>query len=174
MACAPRTEGKPGDNQFNKMIPSRAEFVEPMRREMQIPTNRTWDRLRFIVIIKTGKIAPAGIAAQLDQAGTNHDAKTKPAEEPDHEQRWPAFRKRPTIEQRTKKDREEPGFEQLRLPTIAVPNLPDVDDGHVHRPENGEQNHVGITGEHYERETEPKPGKDRQTLIGYPEPKERG
>ena len=63
MACAPRTEGKPGDNQFNKMIPSRAEFVEPMRREMQIPTNRAWDRLRFVMIIKTGKIAPTWITA---------------------------------------------------------------------------------------------------------------
>src|SRR5438477_6065930 len=155
------------------MIPGRAEFVEPMRREMQISANRTWDRLRFIVIIKTGKIAPAGIAAQLDQAGTNHDAKTKPPEEPDHEQRWPAFRKRPTIEQRTKKDREEPGFEQLRLPTIAVPNLPDVDDGHVHRPENGEQNRVRVTADHNERQSDTNPGKNRQTFIGNTEPKER-
>src|SRR5205823_14990290 len=155
------------------MVPGRAEFVEPMRREMQIPANRTRNGLGFIVIVKTGQIAPAWIAAQLDKAGTNHDAKTEPAKKPDHQEGRPAFRKRPTIEQRTKKDREEPGFEQLRLPTIAVPNLPDVDDGHVHRPENGEQNRVGITGEHYERETEPKPGKDRQTLIGYPEPKER-
>lgn len=63
MACPPRPKGKPRDNQFNKMIPGRAEFVEPMRREMQIPAKRTWDRLRFIVIVKTGKIAPTRIAA---------------------------------------------------------------------------------------------------------------
>src|SRR5207244_6069457 len=108
MACAPRTEGKPGDNQFNKMIPGRAEFVEPMRREMQIPTNRTWDRLRFVMIVKTGKIAPTWIAAQLDQAGTNHDAKTTPEKKPDHEQRRTPHREEATRQQRTQKDRPEP------------------------------------------------------------------
>src|SRR5205823_9600728 len=132
----------------------RAEFVEPMRREMQIPTKRTRDRLRFIVIVKTGQIAPAWIAAQLDKAGTNHDAKTEPAKKPDHQQRRPAFRKRTSIEQRAKKDRQEPGLEQLRLPSIAVPNLPDVNDGHVHRPENGEQNRVRVTADHNERQSD--------------------
>src|SRR5207248_11201364 len=146
---------------------------EPMRREMQIPTNRTWDRLRFVMIIKTGKIAPTWIAAQLDQAGTNHDAKTKPAKKPDHEQRRTASREWATIEQRTKKDRQEPGLEQLRLPTIAVPNLPDVNDGHVHRPENAEQNRVGEATKDNEREAETDPGNDRQTLIGNAKPKER-
>src|SRR5438876_6057449 len=143
------------------MVPGRAEFVEPMWREMQIPTKRTRDRLRFIVIVKTGQIAPAWIAAQLDKAGTNHDAKTEPAKKPDHQEGRPAFRKRTTIEQRAKKDRQEPSLEQLRLPTKAVPNLPDVNDGHVHRPENGEQNRVRITAKNNERETKANPGKDR-------------
>ena len=156
----PRPERKPGNDQFNKMIPSRPEFVEPMRRKMQIPADRTWDRLGFVVIIKAGKIAPAWIAAQLDQAGTNHDAKTKPAKKPDYEQRRPAFREWPTIEQRTKENREEPGLEQLRFPSVAVPNLPDVNDGHVHRPENREQNRVGVTAENNERQAETNPGKD--------------
>src|SRR6266581_6154547 len=132
------------------MVPSRAEFVEPMRREMQIPANRTWDRLRFIVIIKARQIAPTRIAPQFDQAGTNHDAKTEPAEKPDHQEGRPAFRKRTTIEQRAKEDRQKPGLEQLCLPTITVPNLPDVNDGHVHRPENGEDDRISIASQHYE------------------------
>src|SRR5438270_1472522 len=155
------------------MVPGRAEFVEPMRREMQIPTKRTRDRLRFIVIVKTGQIAPAWIAAQLDKAGTNHDAKTEPAKKPDHQEGRPAFRKRTTIEQRAKKDGQESSLEQLCLPTIAVPHLPDVNDGHVHGPENGEQNRVRVTAKDNERQTKTNPGKDRQILIGNAEPKER-
>src|SRR5438132_13910995 len=104
------------------MVPGRAEFVEPMRREMQIPANRTRNRLGFIVIVKTGQIAPAWIAAQLDKAGTNHDAKTEPAKKPDHQERRAACRKRATIQQRTKKDRQERGHEQLRPPALARPN----------------------------------------------------
>src|SRR5207249_1585721 len=99
----PRPERKPGDNQFDEMIPSRAEFVEPMRREMKIPADWTRDRLRFVVIVKAGQIAPAGIATQFDQAGANHDAKAEPAKKPDDQQWRPAFRKWATIEQRTKK-----------------------------------------------------------------------
>src|SRR5439155_19483008 len=87
MAGAPRPEGKPGKDQFDKMIPGRAEFVEPMRCEMQVPADRTRDRLRFVVIIQAGQIAPAWIAAEFDQAGTNHDAKTEPAKKPDQQQR---------------------------------------------------------------------------------------
>src|SRR5438477_10365431 len=126
------------------MIPSRAEFVEPVRREMQIPANRTRDRLAFVVIIKTCEVAPAGIAAQLDQAGADHDAKTEPAEQPDHQQRRPAFRKRAGVEQRTKENGEESSLEQLCFPAIAIPNLADVNDGHVHRPENREEYGIGV------------------------------
>src|SRR6266480_1865998 len=155
------------------MVPGRAEFVEPMRRKMQIPANRTRDGLGFVVIIKTGQIAPTWIAAQLDQAGTNHDAKTEPAKKPNHQEGRPAFRKGTTIEQRAKKDRQEASLEQLCLPTIAVPHLPDVNDGHVHRPENREQNRVRVTAKDNERQTKTNPGKDRQTLIGNTEPEER-
>src|SRR5205814_7723759 len=143
------------------MVPGRAEFVEPMRREMQIPANRTRDGLGFIVIVKAGQIAPAWIAAQLDKASTNHDAKTKPANKPDHQDRRPTFRKRTTIEQRAEKDRQEPSLEQLRFPAVPVPNLPDVNDGHVHRPEYGEQNGIGVAAQNYKRQTKTNPGKDR-------------
>src|SRR5262249_1188023 len=127
------------------MIPSRSEFVEPMRREMQIAADWTRDRLRLVVIIKASEIAPAGIAAQLDQAGANHDAEAEPAKQPHHQNWRPAFRKWPPIEQRTKENGEKTGFEQLRLPTVAVPNLPDMNDRHVHGPENGEENCICVS-----------------------------
>ncbi len=60
-----------------------------------------------------------------------------------------------------RKIEQEAGLEQLRLPTIAIPNLSDVNDGHIHRPEKGEQNRVRVTAEHNEREAETDPGKNR-------------
>src|SRR6476620_622883 len=112
------------------MIPGGSKFVEPMRCEMQIPADWTRDRLRLVVIIKAGEIAPAGITAQLDQAGADDDPKTDPAKKPDYEERRPAFRERAGVEQWTKENREKAGLEQLSLPPIAVPNLADVNDGH--------------------------------------------
>ena len=102
--------------------------MEPMRREMQIAADRTWDRLRFVVIIKTGEIAPAWIAAHFDKTRTDHDAEAKPAEKPDNKERRGSFGERPAIEQRAKEDRQKTGFEQLNFPAVAVPNLTDVDD----------------------------------------------
>src|SRR5436305_1831047 len=126
------------------MIPSGSKFVEPMRREMQIPADWTRDRLRLVMIIKAGEIAPTGITTQLDQACADHDPKTQPAKKPDQQNWWAAFWKWPTVEQRTKENREKPGFEQLRFPAVAIPNLPDVNDGHVHRPQNGEENCICV------------------------------
>src|ERR1700680_2188733 len=119
------------------MIPGCLELMKPMGREMQIAAKRIRNRLRFVVIIKAGEIAPARVAAQFDEAGADHDAKTEPAKKPDNEKWWRPARKWRGIEHREKKDGQEPGLEQLNFPAVAVPNLADVDDRHVHRPENG-------------------------------------
>src|SRR5690348_1559013 len=121
------------------MIPGGSKFVEPVWRKMQVAADWTRDRLRLVMIIKAGEIAPTGITTQLDQAGADHDPKTQPAKKPDHQNWRPAFRKWPTVEQRTKENGEKPRFEQLSLPTVTVPNLPDMNDRHVHSPENAEQ-----------------------------------
>ncbi len=120
--CCSRPERKPGHDQFDEVVPSRLEFEQPMRRKMQVTADRVWDRLRFIVIIKTGEIAPAGVAAQFDQAGAKHDPKAKPAKKPDHQNRRPGLWKRPAVEQWTKKNRQEPRLEQLDFPAVAVPD----------------------------------------------------
>ena len=72
---------------------------------MQISTDRVWDGLRFVMVVKTCEIAPARVAAQFDQAGAKHDAKTEPPKKPDHQDRRPGLGKGPAIEQWTKKDR---------------------------------------------------------------------
>src|SRR6266487_1969741 len=65
------------------------------------------------------------------------------------------------------------GFQQLDFPAVAVPDLADVDDRHVHRPENRENNRVGIAEQNNERQTEACPCKDRQRLVRDAEPEER-
>src|ERR1700682_5004811 len=129
------------------MVPGRFDFVEPMRRKMEIAADWIRDRLRFVVIVEAGEITPALVAAQFDQTSADHDPKTEPTKKPNDEKWGTTFRKRPAIKQRAEKDRQEPGLEQLRFPTITVPNLSDMDDRHVHRPKNGEHDCVRITGE---------------------------
>src|SRR5262249_3221643 len=104
------------------MVPSRPEFLEPQRRKVKIATDGTRNRLCFIVIVKAGKIAPAWVAADFDQARTNHDAKSKPSKKPENENWRSALGKRASIEQRAKKNRQEAGLEELNLPAVPVPN----------------------------------------------------
>src|SRR6202011_1054419 len=107
------------------MVPKDFQFMKPVRRKMQITADRVRDRLSFVVIKHAGQIAPTLVAPQFDQPGADHDPKTEPPEKPDHQNRRPGLRKRPPIEQRTKKDRQKSGFEQLNFPTVPVPNLTD-------------------------------------------------
>src|SRR5437588_10183276 len=155
------------------MIPGCLDLMKPMGREMQIAAKRIRDWLRFVMIVQAGEIPPARVAAQFDEAGADHDAKTEPAKKPDDKQRRPAFRKWPAIEQRTEKDRQEPGLEQLDFPAVTVPNLADVDDRHVHHPQNRENDRVRVSGKNNERQSETYPRKDRQQIIGKSEPKQR-
>src|SRR6266487_265271 len=121
-----RAERKPWHDEFGEMIPCRLEFVEPERRKVKVATNRTRDRLGLVVIVKASKIAPARVAAQFDQTRADHDTKPKPSKEPDDQNRRPTLGKRPSIEQRAKKDGYDSGFGQLNLPTVAMPDLADV------------------------------------------------
>src|SRR6266404_6484687 len=141
-----RPERKPRHDQFDEMVPGCFDLMEPMRREMQVAADRIRDRLRFVMIIEAGEIAPAWVAAHFDEAGAEHYAKTEPAKKPDNEQRWPAFWERPPIEQRAEEDRQEAGFKKLNFPTVAVPDLADVDNRHVHRPKNREDDGVRVAG----------------------------
>ena len=59
-------------------------------------------------------------------------------------------------------------FQGVGVPTVAVPNLSDVDDRHVHHPENRENGGVRVTGENNEREAEPDPGEDGNPLSEMP------
>src|SRR2546428_14021580 len=99
---------------------------------MQISADRIWDGLRFVVIEHASEIAPAGVAAHLDQAGADHDAKSEPAEKPDDQDRRATFWKRPRGGKRTKKKPQKTGLEELGFPALAAPKLAQVEDRHVH------------------------------------------
>src|SRR4026209_1285675 len=49
------TKREPRHDQFDRMVPSRPEFLEPERREVKIATNGTRDRLCLVMIIKAGE-----------------------------------------------------------------------------------------------------------------------
>src|SRR5437773_1395458 len=104
MARGSRSKREPWHDHFDEVVPCRLEFQQPTGRKMQVPADRAGDWLRLVMIVKACQIAPAGVATQFDQTGTNHDAKTEPSKKPNHQNRWPAFRERAPIEQRTKKD----------------------------------------------------------------------
>src|SRR5207247_11094218 len=96
------------------------------------------ERLSLEMIVERGEIAPALVTADLDHAGAEHDSKNEGAEKPDDDERRRSPRKGPRIEQWTKKDCEEAGFEKLRFPAVAVPILADVHERHVEKPEERE------------------------------------
>src|SRR5262249_35298603 len=80
-----RTERKPGHDQLDEVVPKHFKFMEPKRGKMQVAADRVRDWLRFIVIVETRQIAPAGVTAEFDQACAKHDTKPEPAKKPDHQ-----------------------------------------------------------------------------------------
>src|SRR5262245_29842527 len=104
MSGRSRPERKPRDDQLDEVVPEHFKFVEPKRGKMEISAGRVRDRLRFVVIVETRQITPAGIAAQFDEAGAKHDAKTEPPKKPYHQDRRPGLWERPAIEEWTQKN----------------------------------------------------------------------
>src|SRR4029450_539861 len=156
-----RSKREPRHNEFDEMIPCRLKFVDPVVREMKTTACGAVERVWLVVIAKAGYLAPAAVAAQFDQACTDHDAKPKPPKEPDNKNRRPAFGERPSIQQWAKKDRQKAGLEKLNLPPVTVPDLPDVHDRHVHHPKHGKQNCVGVAAKNNQRQTETNPRENR-------------
>src|SRR5579863_8705677 len=86
---------------------------------MEVITERVRHWLGFIVVVQAGEIAPAGIAAKLDQSCAKHDAEEQPPEQPDGDclgnETGPA-----------QEDREKTGFEKNGFPAETVECLADV------------------------------------------------
>ena len=101
---------------------------------MEVPAQRIGHGLCFVVIVEARQLAPASVAAHLDETGAELHAKQQPAQQP-HDQH-----RRRCVE-RPEKDRQKPGLEEQRLPAEAVEDLADVDDRQVQRPEREPHGH---------------------------------
>src|SRR5207253_3818593 len=161
MPSGARPKRKPRHNEFDEMVPGRCELMEPVRCEMQIAAERIRNRLRLVVIIKAGEITPAWIAPQFDETGADHNAEAEPAKKPEDKERRTALRKWLAINQRTEKDRQETGFEQLNFPAVTVLNLSNVNDRHVHHPKNHKVYSVRVATDNNDQESEAHHGIDR-------------
>src|SRR5436309_265644 len=97
-----------------------------MRLEMEPPAHRIRNRLRLVVIIEAGQVAPAGVTSDFDQPRPEHDPKRQPAEQPDDQFRRRLARKRTSVNQRAKKNGQKTSLQKLDLPAIGIPVLTDV------------------------------------------------
>ena len=70
-----RTEEHPWHQQFDDVVAEHLKLMYKRRRLMHKPAEEIWDRLCLVVIHHTRPVAPAGVAAYLDQAGSEHAAK---------------------------------------------------------------------------------------------------
>lgn len=91
---------------------------------VEVPAQRIGQRLSFVVVVKTRKIAPAGIVAQLDESRANLGAEEHPAQDEHGDGGRLSVR-------RAEKGREEAGFEKHGFPPEAKESLADVDDGEI-------------------------------------------
>src|SRR4029453_19490147 len=96
------------------------------------------------------------------------------AKKPDDDEGRRATGERPAMEERTKKNGKEAGFEELHFPAVTVPILADVDEGHVKNPKEAKEERVRVAAGHDAGGGETKPGGEDERGAGGGEPKERG
>src|SRR5271169_845650 len=137
---------------------------------MKQPAQRTGYRLRFEMVVECGPVAPHIIASNLDQSGAKHDAEDQPAEQSDDRHRWCAFRKGTQVKQGAKEDREKSGFEELDLPSVSIPVLPDVNERHIKEPENSEQQCIRKACHHDTGKRESDPRRSQEDRVGMAKP----
>lgn len=89
------------------------------------------------MIIECGAVAPYVVTAEFYQAGAEHDAKDEPAEQDDDRHGRRSFGEGARVDEWAEEDGEEACFEELDLPTVAIPILTDVYKRHVKQPEYG-------------------------------------
>ena len=123
-----RREEQDRRDQLREVAADDLDPVERLRQAVEVPRERVRHRLRLVVVVEAGEIAPARIAAHLDQAGAELEAEEQPAEEPDERRGHRAPR-------RSEKGGEKAGLEQQRFPAEGIERLADVDDRQIERPE---------------------------------------
>ena len=114
-------------HQLGEVIEEHARFVDPRGQPVEVPAERIRDRLALVVVDEASEVAPARIAAQLDEPRAEHQPEEDPSEHPDHD-----HRRRHVAG--AEEDREKTGLEQQRLPAETVPRLPHVHEREIEEP----------------------------------------
>ena len=148
------------------MVARHLDSVQRLGQVMEEPAQRPRHRLGFVVVVQTGQIAPARVAAHLDQPGAELDPEQQPARQPQRQHRG-----RDAVV--AEEDRQEPGLQQQRFPAERIPRLPDVDDRQVQHPQRQPHQHrrpqrhqVGRAGDDGRRQCRTEPGDAREQPIG--------
>ncbi len=139
---------------------------------MQRPAERIREGLCFIVIVQAGQVAPAGVAAQFNQPRPEHDAKGKPAEQPEDDGGRRPTRKRPPVQQRAQENAEKTRLQELNFPAIRIPVLSDVNKRHIQRPQQRHENRVGIAQDDQRGQGCSRPCHHNEEAIGKVQPKQ--
>src|SRR5579871_4620793 len=95
------------------------------------------------MIIEGCGVAPDLISAEFNESRAKHDPADQPPEKNDYWKRRFAPWEWSAIHEGTKEYRQETCLQQLDLPAISVPFLPDIAKRHVKEPENKQHNGVG-------------------------------
>src|SRR5262245_44614184 len=155
------------------MIEERPASQKAAWKKMKPAAQSVGDWLGLEVIVERSQITPTLVAPDLDHPGAEHDPENKRAKKPDDDERRRATRERPAIEERTKKNGDEAGFEELHFPAVAIPILAHMDERHVKNPEEGKEQRVRVAASDDAGEDETKPGGDDKRVVGMVDPKER-
>ena len=87
VAESPRAQDQKRCGQLDDVVEGDADRVRPVRQRVKVRRQRARHRLRLEVKVEAGEVAPARVAAQLDEPGAPHDPHRQPAQKPDHRAR---------------------------------------------------------------------------------------
>ncbi len=69
-------------DELDDVVERDARAMDRRGHPVEVPAQRVRHRLSFEVVVEAGEIAPARVAAQLDQTRAEHDAEQQPRPEP--------------------------------------------------------------------------------------------
>ena len=75
---------------YNEVREKYFALMEPLRKVVEIPAERIWQRLGLVMVKHRRAVPPARVPADLDEPRAKHHAKKHPAHEPHHRHGSPA------------------------------------------------------------------------------------
>src|SRR3954470_23344456 len=171
MTANTRPEYEQGSNKFGQEIVPDAGFQNKAWKEVKPSAQWAGQWLGFKMIIKCGCIPPNFIAANFYQAGADHDPENEPSEQYNDNKGWRPFWKRSNVQQRTKKDCQKTCFKKLNFPSVAIPILPDMNEGHIEKPKDCQQDCICKARQQHTGKCKADPRSSQENPVRMIEPK---